>query len=342
METTRLWAHVAAGVRPEWIEAAAPHLVMRSYSEPHWDPDRGAATGFERVTLFGLTLVEGRRVDWARVDPAGARELFIRHALVQGEWRTHQGFVARNRRLVDKVLALEDRVRRRGLLVDDEVLERFFDERVPDHVVSTRHFERWWRGVRDDDPYLLDYTARLLVDPSAGPVEPDAFPDTWSTPIGDLALHYVFDPTVADDGVTVEVPLAALPALDPAPFAWQVPGHRVELVAALLRTLPKETRRQLGPPTEVARRLLDRAGPDDGALLETLSRLLAGSDGAAIPEGDWHPEHLPAHLSINVRVVDGRGRVVAEGRDLEQVRRRLRPRLRVGIAAASPSRSGRA
>jgi ATP-dependent helicase HrpA len=335
VETNRLWAHVAAGVRPEWIERAAGHLVVRSYGEPVWDARQGRATGLERVSLFGLPLVSGRSVDWARVDPAGARELFVAHALVGGEWTTHQGFVARNRRAIEQVEALEDRVRRRGLLVDDDARAAFFDRRVPDHVVSTRHFERWWRSVRDRDPYLLDLTVADLLDPDAGPVEPGGFPDTWAVDGRDLPLRYVFEPGAPDDGVTVEVPLAVLPRLDPAAFGWHVPGHRLELVTSLIRTLPKALRRHLSPAADHARALLREAGPEDGPLLDVLSARLSAVAGQPVVPGDWHREHLPPHLSVSFRVLDGRGRVVGEGRDLDRLRLRLRPLVRAGIAAAA-------
>ncbi|HEY2332448.1 MAG TPA: ATP-dependent RNA helicase HrpA [Acidimicrobiales bacterium] len=335
VETNRLWAHVAAGVRPEWIERAAGHLVVRSYGDPYWDPGRGRASGVERVTLFGLPLVSGRTVDWARVDPAGARDLFITHALVGHDWASHQGFLARNRAAIEQVEALEARVRRHGLLVDDDVRFAFFDARIPHHVVSTRHFERWWRTVRDRDPYLLDLTVPDLVDPDAGPIDVDAYPERWAVDGRHLALRYELDPGSPTDGVTVEVPLATLPRLDGASFDWHIPGHRLELVTSLIRTLPKTLRRNLSPAADHARAFLRDASPDDGPLLDVLAARLAPVAGQPIGRDDWHPEHLPPYLSVSFRVLDGRGRTVGEGRDLDRLRLRLRPLLRSGIAAAA-------
>jgi ATP-dependent helicase HrpA len=289
----------------------------------------------ERISLFGLPLVSGRTVDWARVDPSGARDLFITHALVGEEWATPQGFVARNRKSVEHVQALEVRVRRHGLLVDDDARFAFFDTRIPQHVVSTRHFERWWRSVRDRDPYFLDYTTADLVDPASGPVDPDDFPDTWTVAGRTLALRYAFEPGSPGDGVTVEVPLAVLSTLDTSPFDWHIPGHRLERVTALIRTLPKVLRRNLSPAADHARAFLGGAGPEDGPLLEVLSEHLAAAAGQPIPIGEWHPEHLPHHLSVSFRVLDGRGRIVGEGRQLDRLRLRLRPLVRAGIASAA-------
>ncbi|HEV2061415.1 MAG TPA: ATP-dependent RNA helicase HrpA, partial [Solirubrobacteraceae bacterium] len=246
VETSRLFGRVAALIDPRWIEPVAQHLVRRSYGDPRWEGSRGAAVTSERVTLYGLPIVAARTVPLARVDPAGAREMFIRHALVAGDWEARHEFLARNAAARAEVEALEERARRRDLLVEDAVLFEFFDARIPDEVVSGAHFDRWFR---EQPPHSLDYPRELLMraDPSL-----DGRPDAWKQ--GDLVLplSYRFEPGSERDGVTVHVPLRALGALRDEGFDWLVPALREELVVALIRSLPKELRRQLVPAPEVA------------------------------------------------------------------------------------------
>jgi ATP-dependent helicase HrpA len=333
METNRLWAHTAARIQPEWAEQAGRHLVVRTYSEPHWDRTRGAVTAFERVTLYGLPLVAARKVDYARIDPDGARDLFIHHALVLGEWDTHHAFVAANDALLDDVHELEARARRNDLLVDDDTRFRFFDERVPRSVTSARHFDRWWNGEREQRPDLLTFT---LADVLTGDVDLAAFPDAWPLDGASLPLRYRFEPGHELDGVTVEVPVRLLDALDGAGFDWHVPGRRAEVVAALLRSLPKPIRRNVVPVPETVERFLTTASPADGPLALVVARFL-GVDRREVPD-----DLLPPHLRMTIRIVDGRGRAIAEGKDLATVRRQVaaRQRAALGEAARAFERSG--
>ncbi|MGH8974314.1 MAG: ATP-dependent RNA helicase HrpA [Acidimicrobiia bacterium] len=340
VETNRLWARVAARIQPEWAERLGGHLVKRTWSESHWDAERGEAMAYERVTLYGLPLVTARKVSYGRVDPPGARELFIRHALVEGDWRTHHRFVAHNRALVDEVRALEARARRRDLLVDEEVLVDFYAGRIPAGATSARHFDSWWKEERAAHPDRLDFTLEQLLDPGAGPVEPAGYPDAW--PVGDtsLPLRYVFDPGSESDGITADVPLPLLDHLDAAGFDWQIPGWREELVTALIRSLPKSLRRSLVPAADHARAFLASApgpAPADGPLLTTLARGLTRMSGEPVGAGDFDPERVPAHLRMTFRVVDKAGRALATGKDLDVLRSRLRDRVRAAIAEAARS-----
>jgi ATP-dependent helicase HrpA len=337
LETNRLWARVAARIQPEWAERLGAPLVKRSYSEPHWDAERGEAMAYERVALYGLPIVTARKISYGRVDRAGARELFIRHALVEGEWRTHHRFVEHNRRLVDDVRALEARARRRDLLVDEEARFDFYDERIPAAVTSARHFDRWWKEEEAARPELLDFTFDLLIDPGAGPVNLAGYPDTW--PVGDtaLALSYECDPASASDGITVGVPLPLLDRLEAAGFDWQIPGWREELVTALIRSLPKSLRRSLIPAADYARAFLSRATPSDGRLLEVLARELTRISGEPVSGADFEFERVPAYLRMTFRVEDEAGRTLATGPDLDGLRRRLRDRMRAAIAEAARS-----
>ncbi len=343
VETSRLWARVAARIEPEWVEPLAAHLVRREYSEPHWDGKRGAAMALERVTLYGLPLVAGRRITLSQIDPAAARELFIRHALVEGDWQTHHAFFHRNRQLLADAEELERRARRRGIVADDAALFGFYDRRVPAEVTSARHFDSWWKKARQADPDLLTLTPADLAGPVAGEVSEADYPSTW----GGLALSYEFEPGQADDGVAADIPLAALNQVSGAELSWQVPGLREELVTELIRTLPKQLRTRFVPAPDVARAVLARLGPERGAgpagrfpdspstgLLDALSAELGRLGGVAVPPDAWDTSKLPPHLRLTFRVVDD-GEVLASGKDLDQLRDTLRPRLQARLADAA-------
>ncbi len=335
VETTRLWARVAARIQPEWAERVGGHLVKRTYSEPQWQRKRAGVTALERVTLHGLPIVTGRTVDYGRIDPAMSRDLFLGYALVEGDWDTHHRFVDDNRALVESVRTLEDRARRRDILVTDNALFDFFDGRVPSDVVSGRHFDSWWKKQRQVDPSLLDFDRALLIDPGAGDVDLDAFPDEWR--LGDvvLPLSYRFDPGADDDGVTVHIPLPVLGALDDrSGFDWQVPGHRRELVTALIRSLPKTVRRHFVPVPDYVEAFLSSASPLDGPLLDTLASRLTRMTGDAVHRDDFDVERLPEPLRVAFRIEDPTGRRVAFGRDLDAIRARLHSHLQAAITRA--------
>jgi ATP-dependent helicase HrpA len=336
VETNRMWARMVARIDPAWLEPAGGHLVRRSYGEPWWDAKRGAALTTERVTLYGLPVVDARRVQLGRVDAAAARRMFIEHALVGGDWRTPHPFAAANRALLDEVRELEERTRRRDLLVTDDRLVAFFDERLGHDVVSANHFERWWKEARSRDPDLLTFTLDDVLDTEAGPIDGEAFPTTWRQ--GELALDvtYTFGPGADDDGVTVHVPLALLNQVDPAGFDWQVPGHRLDLVTALVRSLPKAVRRRLVPAPDRAREALAGIGPDDGPLPDVLARQLATLSGEPVSPRDFDLDRVPAHLLVRFRVEDAAGIKVASGRDLAALRAGLSGRVRRAVADAAP------
>ena len=334
VETTRLWARTVARVQPEWIERVGGHLVKRTYSEPHWSAKRGAVMASERVTLHGLPVVAGRPVNYGRIDPALSRDLFIGHALVEGDWTSHHAFVRHNHELLAEVRKLEDRVRRRDILVDEGALFDFFDERVGRDVVSARHFDGWWKKRRAEDPHLLDYTLDLLIDPTAGELDLSAFPDTWRQGELELRVSYEFAPGADLDGVTVHVPLAVLNQVTERGFDWQVPGLREELVAAVVRSLPKTLRRHFVPVSDAVRTFLATHGPDDGDLTDVLADDLRRRTGELVRPSDWDLARVPDHLRVNFRVEDERGRRVAFGKDLVALKRRLHGHLQGAITRA--------
>ena len=334
VDTSRLWARGVAAVDPEWVERSGTHLVKRSYSDPWWEADRGTSMARETVTLYGLPLQTDRTVQYGRVDPAGARELFIFHALVAAEWETDHAFMRHNRAMFDEVAQLEARQRQADLLADDEIIYRFFDERLPKDITSTRHFDRWWKEARRQDPHSLDLSLEVLIDPGAGPVDDEAFPEVWAH--GDLVmpLTYEFDPSSPTDGITVDVPIEGLERVDPSVFEWHVPGLREELITALIRSLPKHLRKRFSPAPNTVRTLMELLDPDDGGLLRFLRRELTRIGGVAVPADAFDFSRLPAHLQPTFRVVDADSQVLAEGGDLAALKVALREEARAKLAGS--------
>jgi ATP-dependent helicase HrpA len=338
VETSRLWGRVAARIEPEWAEPLAGHLLRRSYAEPRWDRARAAVVATERVALYGLPIVAGRTVSYGPIDPPLARELFIRRALVEGDWDTRHAFFHDNRRLLEEVEDLEKRARRRDLRVDDQVLFDFLDARIPADVVSGAHFDRWWRDERRRAPDRLTFTRELLLAPGAErALDPQAWPETWRQGDLELALSYRFEPGTEHDGVTVHLPLRALGRLRAEGFEWLVPALRLELVTALVRSLPKDLRRRLVPVPDVAAQVVQRLDPRAGPLLDALAAEIERLRGVRIPREAWDTGRLPAHLRMTFRIEDDRGAVLAEGEDLDALREAVRPRLRAELGAATRS-----
>jgi ATP-dependent helicase HrpA len=340
VETSRLFARTVARIDPEVVERLAEHLVKRQYSEPRWDAKRGSVVATERVTLYGIPLVVGRRVQYGSIDPVVSRELFIRHALVQGEWTTHHRFWHDNQKAMQRVAELEERARRRDIRVDDETLFELYDARIPADVVSTRHFDRWWKGARREQPDLLTFPPEVLTNAAAaGQVRVEDFPDEVPLTQGlTLPLSYAFAPGTPTDGVTVDVPLAVLDTVaertSGESLAFTVPGLREELVTALLRTLPKQVRRALVPIPDRVREVLPRIAPTE-PLLPALERELRRAAGVVVPPDAWAPDQVPDHLRATFRVVDDRHRPLATGKDLQALRREVAPQSRASLAAAA-------
>ncbi len=334
VETSRLWARMVARIEPSWAERLAGHLIKRQYSEPHWEADQGAVMAIERVTLYGLPLVVGRKVHYGRIDPVLSRELFLRHALVEGDWKTRHEFFHANRALLDEVSELEHRARRRDIRVDDETLFAFYDARVGAEVVSGRHFDSWWKRVRGTDPDLLNYEKAMLVKPGSDRLDRDHYPDEWRQGPRALPLTYQFEPGTAADGVTVHIPLAILNQVRPVGFDWQIPGLRRDLVTALLRSLPKATRRNFVPVPDYAAALMQALPPQpsDATLVEELAASLRGLTGVVVPRAEWDVTKVPDHLRMTFRVEDESGIAAAEGKDLAAVQRQLAPQAREAVA----------
>ena len=335
VETSRLWGRTVARIEPEWAESLAGHLVKRSYAEPHWEKNAGAVMAYEKVTLYGIPIVAARKINYARIDPALCRELFIRHALVEGDWRTQHPFFVANRRLLEDVEELERRTRRRDILVDDETLYGFYEARIGPEVVSGRHFDSWWKRVRRSTPDLLTFEASMLVSEQASGVSPQDYPDIWQIDGLALRLSYEFEPGTDTDGVTVHIPLPVLGQLSGHDFDWQIPGLREELVITLIRSLPKPLRRHFVPVPDHARAVLATLRPGEEPLLAGLGRELGRLAGVPVPLDAWQLDRVPEHLRVTFRIEDEDGGTLAEGKDLTALKQRLAPRLRASLTAAA-------
>jgi ATP-dependent helicase HrpA len=344
VETSRLWGRTVAAIEPEWVEPVAAHLVKRSYSEPRWSRSRGAAIATEKVTLYGIPIIADRDLLLARIDPVLARELFIRHALVEGDWQTRHHFFRDNTALIEQAAELEQRARRRGLVAGEDALYAFYDARVPADAASARHFDAWWKKARQETPDLLTLTLDDLLSSAAADLDTEAYPQTWTSASPGLAtagnggaagltVSYAFEPGADADGVTIDIPLKTLNQASPEEFSWQIPGLRLELVTELIRTLPKNLRRELVPAPDLAREILatvDR--PTTSDIRDTLSRELLRLRGVRVPPDTFDLEKLPPHLRITFRIMDG-DKVVAAGKDLAALKRQLRPKVRATLSA---------
>ena len=341
VETSRLWARVNARIDPLWAEEIAPGLLKRSYSEPHWSKRSGSVMAFEKVTLFGLPIVAQRRINYGRIDAPLSRELFIRHALVEGDWRTQHKFFHRNQAVLAEVEELETRMRRRDLRVDDEALFEFYDARVGADVVSERHFDKWWKTARQENPALLDFDPGVVM-AEAAELDETAYPKIWQQSGFELPLSYEFQPASPgtaineSDGVTVSVPVLFLNQLDEAPFQWQIPGLRAELVTALIKSLPKAVRKNFVPAPDVARQaaaaLAADFDPQHDQLEASLELVLRRLRGHVIPPGSWNWAAVPAHVRMSFQVVDAQGRIPDEGKDLAALQESLAGATRRAIA----------
>ncbi len=365
VETSRLFARVNAAIDPAWAEALAGDLVKRTYGEPHWERKQGSVVAYERVTLYGVPIVQRRRVQFSRIDPSYARDLFIRNALVDGDWDIDRvdpstgsgrdpstgsgraglyGFDRANRALRKELTELEERTRRRDILVDDETIVDFYHRRIPADIASTRSFETWWKKARVTEPDLLTMTAENLLDePDDAGLDERAFPSYWHQGDQKLKLSYRFEPGADDDGVTVTVPIALLARLSPAGFDWQVPGLRDELATALIKSLPKAIRRNVVPAADWAKRLMETAEGlpteelEGTAMTAHLADMIQRKTHTPVDADDFDLERVPPHLRVTFAVLDDHGRQVARSKSLTGLQEKLKTRARDSVAQVTRS-----
>jgi ATP-dependent helicase HrpA len=343
VETSRLWGRLVASVDPSWVEQVGGDLLRRNHSEPRWDARRGAVLATERLSLLGVTLVAGRSVQYDRIDPTAARDLFIRHALVEGDVEAPPAFLTANQAMMDRAAEHERRARRQDVVIDDEALFALYDARIPADVTSLRHLESWWRKASRTDPALLTFTEDMLIAAGASLAPVDEFPDAITSGGVQVGLEYVFDPGAVDDGVSATVGLAALPRLDPSAFDRQIPGLRRDLAIALIRSLPKTLRRAFVPAPDFADVALARIPADDPRPLPVaLAGELQKMTGIGVGATSFDMDKVPPHLRMTIKVVDEGGVEVARGKDLTVIQRALRVDARRAVArvAATVEASG--
>lgn len=327
VETSRLWGRTAGRIEPEWIEPLAQHLTKRSYSEPHWEKSQGAVMATEKVTLYGLPIVAARKVNYGSIDPTLSRELFIRHALVEGDWQTRHAFFRANQKLRSEVEDLEHKSRRRDILVDDETLFAFYDQRIGKEVVSARHFDSWWKRVSRDNADLLNFDRQMLIKEGADKVSQLDYPNFWHQGNLKLKLSYQFEPGADADGVTVHIPLPLLNQVEDSGFEWQIPGVRRELIIALIKSLPKPLRRHLVPAPNYAEAFLGRVTAMEMPLADALAREFRRMTGVTLERENWQWDQVPDHLKMTFRVVDEHNRKLLEGKDLTALKARLKDKV---------------
>jgi ATP-dependent helicase HrpA len=336
VETGRLWARQNAAIRPEWAERLGDHLVKRTYSEPHWSKRRAAVMAYERVTLYGVPLVADRLVQYGRIDRKLSRELFIRHALVYGEWSSRHRFLAENQRLLEEAEELEHRARRRDIVVDEETLFDFYDARIGAEVVSGAHFDSWWKKERQRRPDLLAFDPAMLTHDTAEQVSEEDYPEVWQQGEGlRFPISYHFDPGASDDGLTIDVPVATLNRVAADDFSWNVPGVRHELVTSLIRSLPKSLRVAFVPAPDKAREFLATTPPGEEPLLDALERWARSTTGVVVPREAWDWSKVPEHLRPTYRVVDDEGAEQARGKDLDALKAPLEDQFDAALAAVA-------
>jgi ATP-dependent helicase HrpA len=331
VETSRRYLRTVARIQPEWIEPLAEHLTKRSFSDPHWSSKAASAMAHEKVTLFGLPIVQQRRVGLGPIDPKTARELFLEHALVEEDYRTQAAFFQHNRQLLEDIRGLGAKSRRRDLVVEDYARYRFYDSRIPESVTDGVSFEKWRKQAEREDPRRLFMTQHDLLGEHADEVKPAEFPDAAAIDRMQLPLDYRFEPGAEEDGVTITVPREGLAQLRADQLGWLVPGLLEEKIVTLMRGLPKQIRRNLVPIPETARKTLAELQFGEGPFLPSLSAAIRKVVGEHVPVDAFQTEALPPHLRMQVRVVDEEGKTLAAGRDVAQLRKEL------GAEAAAPT-----
>ncbi len=327
VETSQLYARCVARVEPAWAEPLAPHLIKCNYSEPHWHKKRAQVLATEQVLLYGLVIVPGRRVNYGKIDPVVAHELFIRGALVEGEYKTRLPFITHNRHLLDSVAVLEDKSRRRDLLIDEEQLFDFYQERMAAlggrGIVNGAGFETWFRQLPAVQQLQLQLTEEDVLQRSTGHVSASAYPDQFVWEKHRLTLSYNFAPGAADDGVSLELPLPLLKQLPVEKLEWLVPGMLEEKCAALLKGLPKQTRKHFVPVPDYASGFVMECRFAEGNLYQVLAHHLLRKTGVKVDEAELRQIRLPEHCLVNIKLLDAEGKLLAQSRDVQALQQRF-------------------
>lgn len=340
VETSRLYARIAAKIEPEWVEPLAEHLLKRNYTEPHWAKKRGQVQAFENVNLYGLPLVVQRRVSYGQIDPQVSREIFVREALVNGHTRLNYVFLRHNQQQVEQLEALEEKSRRRDILVDEQVLVDFYLAHLPAQLTSESSFKKWWQQASEQQRQQLKFDPASLAKRDTGNITELDYPAHWLQGNVRLELDYQFDPKAQDDGVSALVPLPLLNQLTPTGFDWLVPGLREELLINLIKSLPKRLRRNFVPAPDYATACLadmpmsDKQGQPIG-LLQALTHKLKRMTGVEVALDEWQWHSLPAHLQFNFKVLGEKQKLLAQGRDLLALQQQLKGQVKQSLRAVA-------
>ncbi len=333
METSKLFARISAKIEPEWIEQVGGDLVRRNYYDPHWEKKPAAVIAFERTTLYGLMLNPKRRVNYGAISPVESREIFIRQALVAGELRSNAGFYRHNLDLVAQIEDIEAKARRRDVLVDEQVIYDFYDKRLPEDAYDGRRLEHWAKKLDKATHKTLYLDRDELMRQGAGGVTDTQFPDELALDGLQLSLSYCFEPADEDDGVTVSVPLPALNLLSPQRFEWLVPGLLHDKLIFLIKSLPKQLRRNFVPAPNFADACVGAIVFGQDSLTNSLAHQLLRMTGVAVPSDAWDVDKLPNHLRMNFNIIDEKGKSLAKGRDLLALQRDMSGQAQQSFAA---------
>ncbi len=331
METSQLYARMNAKIEIEWIETQAVKLLKHAYYAPTWHRRQGRVIGQERITLFGLVLVESRPVNFGKLDPQAARAIFVQEGLVPHRVDSKAPFVAANRRLIKEYDALEERTRRRDLLVDDSVIAAYYEARLPMHVIDVPSLERWYRKLSPREQKKLYLTEEDLVTHRLADIDPYQFPKQIAVSALELQLDYVFDPSKQDDGVSLKVPVTALKQLRLEELDWLVPGLLTEKCTALIKALPKHLRKNFVPVPDIVSKVVPELKREDGSLRQSLARQLLRLTLVQLPVDVWDEVILPTHLNMNIIVIDEDGKPLAQGRDLQVLKEHLSEKVQASI-----------
>lgn len=331
VETSRLFARMVAKIDPLWLEPLAQHLVKRSYSEPHWEKKQGAVMAFEQVTLYGLIIVGKRKIHFNRIEPQTCREIFIREALVNGDCTINEEFLKSNAQLVSEIEALEQKARRKDFLIEEQQLVDFYTEKLPESVICQRSFLSWWKKQKQTDDKLLTFTKAFLLKESAVKLSTNDYPERWQQGSLTLPLSYNFSPGDVDDGISVVIPIGILNQIENTGFDWLIPALRLELITALIRGLPKSLRRNFVPAPNYAQACLAAITQTEGTLTAALEKQLLRMTGVRLPEDAWQGIELVPHLLMNFTIVNEHGKLLKQGRNLDQLKDSLQGKVQASI-----------
>ncbi|XQW83509.1 ATP-dependent RNA helicase HrpA [Thalassotalea piscium] len=335
VETSRLFARMVGKIDIQWVEPLAKHLIKYSYSEPHWEKKQGAVMAYEQASLYGLIIIAKRKVNFNKIEPQTCREIFIREALVNGDSTLNEKFAQQNKQLILAIEKLEQKARRKDFLVDEQQLFDFFNKKLPESVICQRSFLSWWKKTKQKTPDLLSFTKAFLLNENDEAISKDKFPDVWHQGSLSLPLTYHFSPGDIDDGISVSIPISLLNQIQNQGFDWLIPAMRYELITALIKGLPKGLRRNFVPAPNYAEACLAAIVPNEQTFTQALGKQLLRMTGVRIEEEQWQQIDLPVHLMFNFKILDEKGKLVTQGRNLDELKDKLQGKVKASIKSVA-------